>query len=450
MRDYPRVLIVSKSLINDRESAGASLRNWFKEWPKECLAQLFSGVAFDTGAFCSSNFRLGAQERRFGKLFNRLKGSSLGDAAQPVLQAHKGNVASGRREVWRKAVYNCGSRLIESGLWEFIFPPRLSPRLKDWLRTFGPDVMFIQGADVSFMRLPLMIQDEFRIPICFNILDDWVEHLYEKSPLAPLVQNFVRDTFCRLIGRCTRRFTIGGLMAEEYEKRYGVAFSTLMQCDDLERFSMFANEKKAGPHVVEIVYSGTLALDRWRALVELALAAEALRHEGLAIAITAFAPFVPVEAGDSLNNLPGLTVADALADKDVPRVLSAADILFLPESFDEAIRSYIRLSVSTKAHLYMMSGRPVLVYGPPEIGTVDYARREGWGYVVDREGVEPLTAGLRKVLTERDLRGALVQTGLEVAARNHDGKTVRERLRRDLIECVTGTIEDADGRHGNL
>jgi glycosyltransferase involved in cell wall biosynthesis len=208
-----------------------------------------------------------------------------------------------------------------------------------------------------------------------------------------------------------------------------------MQCDDKERFATKLKNIEQSQEI-QIVYSGTLAFGRWRSLVQLAEAAERLRPEGLEIEIIAYAPFVPVEAGDMFQKLPLLLVRSALADDEVPRVLSAADILFLPESFDDANRSFIKLSVSTKAHLYMMSGRPPLVYGPPEVGTIDYARREGWGYVVDLEGIEPLMEALRRLITERDMCEALVQRGKDISQRNHEGKTVRERLRHDLLETT--------------
>jgi hypothetical protein len=434
MERYPRVLIVSKCLINDRDSAGGSVRNWFREWPRECLAQLCSGYTFDSGAFCSSNFKLGTEERRFGWLFFRLKGSALGDAAQPFCESARSHLEESEWKQWRKLVFDFGDLLFQSGVWELIFLPQMSLRLREWLRKFCPDVMFVQGADVSFMRLPLLIHDEFGIPICFNIVDDWVEHLYGKSAMAPLMQNIVRRTFCQLAEKSALRLTIGELMAEEYEKRYRVPFTPLMQCDDSERFNAFAREKRADTGTVGIVYSGSLALDRWKALVELATVAEILRGDGFSITITAYAPFIPKEAGGKLAKMPTLSLCGALPDGHVPHVLSTAKVLFLPESFEPMMRSYTRLSVSTKAHLYMMSGRPILVYGPPEIGTVDYARREKWGYVVDRQGLEPLAIALKRMLTERDLCDTLVKRGFEVAARNHDGKTVRKRLHSALSE----------------
>jgi glycosyltransferase involved in cell wall biosynthesis len=431
MTGFPKILLISKTLINDVDSAGASLRNWFNDWPKDHLAQLYSGVGFESGAFCSCKFQIGPEERLFGKIFSRLKASPLGDAGQPLRRTKTLNDFSNRKW-WQKTIYNTGKLLTRSGLWEIVFPPRLSKRLNEWIMTFKPDVLFVQGCDISFMRLSLMIQRSYGIPVCFNIVDDWVEHLYEESFVAPLIQNVVRHSFRRLAEVSTNRYTIGNLMAEEYQERYGLSFTPLMQCDDVERFKCVKSVRERDWKNINIVYSGTLSLNRWRSFIHLAKAAEGLQTEGVTIKIMIYAPFIPAEAWDKLHKLPAITLHNALTDKDVPKALSDADILFLPESFDESIRAYIKLSVSTKAHLYMMAGRPILVYGPPEIATVVYAKREKWGYVVENEEVNYLSDALRKLLKNKELRDALVMKGKSVAAQNHHGKITRERLRNDL------------------
>lgn len=431
MTGFPKILLISKTLINDVDSAGASLRNWFNDWPKDRLAQLYSGVGFESAAFCSFNFQIGPEERRFGQFFNKLKASPLGEAGQPLRRTKALNDGN-KRKWWKKTLYHTGKLLTQSGLWELVFPPRLSSRLNEWIMTYQPDLLFVQGCDISFMRLSLMIHRAYGIPVCFNIVDDWVEHLYEESFVAPLIQSVVRHSFRRLAEVSSNRYTIGDLMAEEYQERYGLSFTPLMQCDDVERFKCVKSERERDWKDINVVYSGTLSLDRWRSFIHLDKAAEELQTEGVTVKIVIYAPFIPAEAGDKLQKLPAITLQNALTDKDVPQALSDADILFLPESFDGAIRASIKLSVSTKAHLYMMTGRPILVYGPPEIGTVDYAKREKWGYVVEKEGVNYLSDALRRLLINKELRDALVMKGKLVATRNHDGKIIRERLRNDL------------------
>jgi glycosyltransferase involved in cell wall biosynthesis len=435
MPEYPRVLIISKTLINDVDSAGASLRSWFGDWPKDRLAQLYSGISVDRGNLSGLTFQLGPGERRFGRLFNKLKYSQLGLAGQP-LRTEPERPGNKIHSLTKGVVKKIGSSMIESGVWELMFPPMLSTGLRSLIETFRPSILFAQGFDISFMRLPLMLHKVYGIPICLNIVDDWVEHLYENSLFAPRMQIIVRRTFRRLAAASSLRYTIGDLMAEEYQKRYGLSFIPLMQCDNTARFTPVSDEGSRDYRNAEVIYSGSLSLDRWRSFIHLAEAARILKSEGINIRIRVYAPFVPPEGASHIEKYPEITLHDALPDHKVRHVLSTADVLFLPESFDSEIRSYIKLSVSTKCHLYMMTGRPVLVYGPPEIGTVDYAKRETWGFVVEKEGVEYLVDALRKLLTSKELRNFLAMNGTSVAARNHDGHVIRERLRNDFVTLM--------------
>lgn len=425
-RRFPRVLIVTKSQIGDVDSAGAALRSWFKEWPRDQLAQVFSGVPLGSHAFCGQSFHLGPEERRLGRLFFRLKGSSLADAALPYRARTRGGA-------FQSAKQAVGRILVDSGAWELIFAPRLSERLVKFVDSFRPEALFVQGCDIGFMRLPLLISARCGAPIHFDIVDDWVMHLYRGWPLG-LMNGVVRRTFSKLAHASARRYTIGDMMAETYRERYGLDFTPLLQCDDQERFtSARVGGAAAGSDTVEIVYSGSLALRRWESLLDLAEACSRARVPGKRISITAYVPFVPPEAAEALRSAPCLTVKQAVPDAEVPRVLANAGLLFLPESFDRAIGEYIRLSVSTKAHLYMMSGRPALVYGPAGTGTVEYARSHGWAYVVDRPGPEGLVEALQDLLGDERRCLDLTWRAAEVAAARHVGAVVREKLRRALL-----------------
>lgn len=434
MKRFPRVLLVTKSQIGDIDSGSAALRSWFKEWPRDHLAQVFSGGAPVANPFCSRNLQIGPDERRCGRLFFKLKGSSLADTALPYRRPLSAPQPTGAIAT---AARSLGNALIESGLWELAFTPELSRRLNSFVREFNPEAMFVQGCDITFMRLPLLIRAEFGTPIHFDIVDDWVAHLYRGSWLGPVMGRVVKRAFGDLVRASARRYTIGESMAEEYRARYGVPFQPLMQCDDQERFSLARSSVETDDQTVRIVYSGSLALNRWKALLDLSQACAEKRFNGRRLSITVYAPFVPMEAVGPLQDAPHLTVKAAVPDAEVPAILAGADLLFLPESFDPAISNYIKLSVSTKAHLYMMSMRPTLVYGPPGIGTVEYARRYGWAHVLDREGPPHLAAAVQLLLEDAGRRAELVRRGAAVATKFHAGSAVREDLRRSLLATVT-------------
>jgi hypothetical protein len=426
--DFPKILILEKTLLNDADSGACALRNWFKDWPKSCLLQIYSGVTVEQQSFCGSDFQIGKEERRLGNLFFSLKDSTLGELAQPHRMATRQKI-SGRDTVIANAIRTMGNFLVKTGLWELIFPSVLSPRLRKWLYDTRPDIVFFQATDLSFMKLALDIHAAYGIPICVNIVDDWVGHLYKDSILSFFMTWVVRRRFQKLIRRCTCRFVIGDLMAHEYQIRYGLDFEPLRQCDDPSRFPIGMSRLIDKTGTIQIVYSGYLGLGRWESLLELSAAIKPLVTEKIKIEIVAYVPFVPVEASELIKEAHNIRIEASPKDEDVPEVLCGADILFLPESFEAQTRAYTKLSVSTKAHLYMMSERPALVYGPPEIGTVEYAAREGWGFVVSEKSMSALREAVRSLINDMGLREKLVTTGKRVAMRNHAGIAVREKLR---------------------
>lgn len=426
--EYPRTLIVYLSCINQTDQHGMSLRNWFADWPRERLAQIYSGNERGDERFCGHTFKLGPQERRFGRLFFALKGSALGEAASPVFidESTEGGLSRlSWAAVWRHRVSRI---LVESGLWELIFPPVISPGLKAWLNDFQPEVIYCQGYTLSFVWLALALRRELGLPICFHVADDWPTFLYRDSIVAWAIRPLVEHSARELITSAAVRFAIGPTMAAEYESRYGVPVQSLMQCDNIERFRAVTPRRVVEAGDFSIVYTGSLELGRWAPLADLCSATQLLQREGLNVTVTAFASAVPPEAINILREMPHLQILPPPPHDEVPAVLKGADILFLPETFNPGTARMIRLAVSTKAHLYMMSERPILVYAPSITGIVDYARREGWAYVVDRQDVGLLADGVQQLLVDRDLVRQLVQTGVRVALKNHDERVVRQRL----------------------
>ncbi len=428
MLTYPRVLIVHMTCLNASDQHGFSLRSWFAEWPNENLAQIYSGGEVGDARFCGRAFKLGPPERRWGNMFFKLKESQLGEASYPVtLSEKRGNDLKplGSGALLRHRLSEC---LVKSGLWEVMFPPILSARLEQWVRDFAPQVIYCQGYSLGFAWLPMMLKRKFKLPVCFQTGDDWPKYLYQDSAFSWAICSLVRRAARDLVGCASMRFANGARMALEFSERYGVEFVPMMMGDSIERFRQAVREHVGYEGRISVAYMGNLGHRRWVSVMDLCHAASSLRQEGYDIMVTAFVSFVPQEALNLLHELPNLKIIPSLAHELVPAALKGADILFLPEPFDPVEAAEIRLSISTKAHLYMMSERPILVYGSPLTGTVDYAKREGWGYIVCQRGEKLLVDALRRLIGDAGLRESLIRRGLTVALNNHDEASIRQRF----------------------
>lgn len=424
--EYPRVLIVYMTCIHKADQHGLLLRNLFTEWPTENLAQIFSGGDGYGETFCGKTFKLGPPERRFGHLFFRIKHSKFGQSTKPII-LEKSRSQFTLQKVKRTAILKnkFSSFFLSTGVWELIFSPQLSVQLVKWVEDFDPQVIYCQGYDLSFCWLPIMLSERFNIPVVFHTTDDWPNNLYKHFPF---MHRLVLRTTKKLVHLASARIAFSQRMAEGYQKQFGEPFDIVMNCDNFDRFTAAAPARTTEDDVISVVYTGALYYGRWQSIVDLCDAATMLSHKGVQVKITAFTSSLPVEAANVLRNKPNLQVLPPLEHDQIPKFLKGADILFLPETFDPKIANEIRFSISSKAQLYMMSGRPILVYGSPISGIVDYAKREGWAYVVDQPRPELLVNALHRLSTDRTLSSHLIETGIQVALRNHEERKVREHF----------------------
>jgi glycosyltransferase involved in cell wall biosynthesis len=109
-----------------------------------------------------------------------------------------------------------------------------------------------------------------------------------------------------------------------------------------------------------------------------------------------------------------------------------ADVLVICYDFDAKSIRQARYSMPGKLAECMASGTPILVYGPPGLPVVEYARREGWGKVVDRRDPKALQAAVCELMTSAALREQLGRTAQRLAAEWHNAKVVAAACRTIL------------------
>ena len=110
-------------------------------------------------------------------------------------------------------------------------------------------------------------------------------------------------------------------------------------------------------------------------------------------------------------------------------------MLVLPVNFDGATIEYVRLSFPTKLPAYMLSGTPILAYGPEEVAQIRLARDEGWGRVVSRRDRPLLKAAIRALCQPGDGRAQLGRRAQDVAQRDHDASRVRAGFQQAIASA---------------
>lgn len=427
---YPRVLIVLMTKIRAEDPGNLLIRTQFGLWPRECLAQIHATAdSGGRGDFCGHYYRIQRKDRCLGRLFERLRAGVFGMVAMQTARGTEG-ARPARRPArwWAVAQKRVGDWLVNSGFWEILFRLRLSADVEKFVERFKPDAIYCQGYSLGFATLPLLISRRFRIPICFQTTDDWPRSLYRLSPVGVALRRRARD----LIQASRVRFAFGEKMRETFERRYGVPFEVSYHLDDPGRFPAAARPTNLVP---TIVYVGSLGHRRYEAILDLSAAVSALAPRLGQIRIRVLCDGIPRDAPADLRKAPHLDFQPMPAHDDLPGILAGTNVLFLPESFTEH-RAAIELSISTKAHLYMASRRPIIVYGPAYSGVVTYAASEGWGIVVTSRDRAQLMAGLEQALSATAQVQQCVARAQACFHRNHDLAGGRNRFRQMLVDAV--------------
>ncbi len=442
----PRILIVTIGRINasDNTNNGLFLRNLFGSLlPRENLGQIYSsGDNGDTGFF-GHYYQMKNCDRTLGSLFYKLKGNIIN--ILPVTSTDK---ASSYLKTKTQSLKNLLQRLlIDTGIYELIFRPRLSKEMIHWVEKFQPDIIFAQGYNLTFTWLPVLLKKAIGAKLVFLTTDDWPTYLYSGQIGEPtlfrwLIRPIVKTATDQLLSEVDMAFAFGQPMTKEYALRYGKPFLTLNHADSQLRFDNANPLRINPPDITTIVVIGNYNQFRWPLLMDINAACESLLNDGINTRLLVLSSAIEQQGIEALSTAQFIDILPDPGNELLPSYLKGADILLLAEGFDEGFVSAIKLSISSKAHLFMFSHRPIIVYAHPGTGIANYAQEFGWGKLVTHRSAIELAAAIRKLIEDKDYRNRLIARADQVATVFHSHKVNQATLLTGLTSCLAHHGED--------
>jgi glycosyltransferase involved in cell wall biosynthesis len=433
-QQYPRVLVVAAQPIN-HEPHGLMMANLFQDWPLDRLAQVHAGLEGPLPELCRRHWRVTLADVPVDRLVRRAIGGRrdqlLGRpsaGSPPAL----GKAVSGERSRVRTAVHGIASS------WADCLRYRLPGEFWDWVADFQPDVTYSLLGTIRIMTLAIEIADRVGRPLVPHFMDDWPSTHYRSSVLSRIPRRVMLSRIRAVVRRAPFGLTICKAMGEEYQRRYGLRFAEFMNCVEVppECPSLPA---RGADHPVRFLYVGGLHLGRWRSLTQVGAALDRLAQQGYPTELLIYArPAELQEFGPALTACRVVRLGGTLAPDEVLPTLREADVLLHVEAFDDTIRAYTRLSLSTKIPQCMSSGRPILAYGPAELASVRYVEECGCGRVVGSDDSSALAAAVKELALDAGLRQRLGRRGWEIAHQRHNAQKERERFRRVLALAANG------------
>jgi glycosyltransferase involved in cell wall biosynthesis len=435
---FPRVLVVVMSRINAADTAnnGLLLRNIFGGWPKEKLAQIYSSGGNGDKGFFGRYYQLGPLDRRRGSLFYKLKADIQNETAARHYESAS-TITVPNRVFSLKCILK--RLLVDTGVYELLFRPRLSKEMLAWVKDFKPDIIFAQGYNLTFTWLPVMLKEHTKARMAFLTTDDWPTYLYsgqlgEPRIFSSLLRGVVKRATHRLMSAVDVPFAFGQPMADEYTARYGKRFISLSHFDDPQRYEDAIPQRTNPPGISTILAMGYFNKFRWPLLLDANECCRRLSDQGINARISVLLSGIDPEGARELAKASHIDILDDPGNDLLPGYLKGADVLLLAEGFDESFVAAIRLSVSTKSHLFMFSRRPIIVYAHPDTGVAKYASMHRWGRVIAERDIQALSAAIRDILSDADEASRLVAHAKNTANAFH----LREVIQVQLLNTLTG------------
>jgi glycosyltransferase involved in cell wall biosynthesis len=424
LEERPRVLLLTSSAFNTYSGGGITLSNLFRGWPRDRLAVVHNDPLPPDTEPCARYYLLREEELGWQWPLRAWARKRSSPPSSGVVEASSTASPPARRRGRRGLQRALTLITSEGGLQD---RAGLTPELRTWVADFAPQVIYTFLGSLGFVRLARALADDSGAALVVHMMDDWPSTRYRGGLLGPWLRATLDRDLREVFARATVRLGIGADMCAEYGRRYGREFAPFHNVLELDAWRPHVRRDWRVSSPLQVLYAGSILEYAQRdALLDVARAVGELRAEGVDVTLQLQTPFGRADAQRGhFETLPGVVWGEAPDEATIAARLASADVLLLPVNFDARTVDYVRLSFPTKLPAYLLSGTPVLAYGPEAVAQIRLARDEGWGQVVGRRDSGALKQALRDLASDADRRERLGRRAQEVAARDHDAARVR-------------------------
>lgn len=378
--EYPKILLIDNTKIGSLSATGQLKENFFSDWPKGHLMQVYVSGKARIGVFMRKN--TGAVEKNY---LNH-----------------------------RKVIDRC--------------------------KLFNPDVIYYRPLpnNMKFYELANNLIAEIDAPFVVHIADDWPNLLARKQP-----ENYeqINNKLIEVLHKADTCFCISDQMALAYRKRYGIDFIPLSNCVRPSEWNTFKikKSKSSSDKTFVMRFAGALADNmNFFSIKRVAKIVSELQKEIDFRFELYVLPQWKQKALYNFGDMLGVRVYDAnLSANEYTKLLATADALLIAYNFDSNSVEYVRYSMANKFPECLASGTPTLVYGPREVATVEYAIKTGVAITVTEPNEDLLKKAIRELTSDFQANEKLGQLARSYVFKHHNF----EKIHTDFVNILRRAAE---------
>ncbi len=430
----PRVLIVSHNALSSTQSNGKTMLAFFKNWDRECLAQLYLTTDVPDFSVCERFFQINDFDVLKRVLLDRrVQGRVVTRADIAAVKSYKDAVTAKRSVAMLKKRGAPLVRFARDLMWRL--GGYRTRELCAFIDDFDPQAVFFQSSSGVFaFSLVKWICTARNIPLIMQTTDDYVTQMATWDPFSWIQVARLTKMYRWAVFYSSQVIAIGDKMVQEYRMRFGGSYYVAMN----SVASLNLPKPETGRDKVRFLYAGNLVLNRWRVLGVISQCLKELDQEqNLKGELHIYSLNQPCPEGlRQLNNAPYSSFNGAVNTEQLNKLKTASDVLVHVEAFDHINRHITRLSISTKIPEYLASGRCIFAVGPDDVASIQYIVEHDLGVAVTFIDKAKIKNALADIMKTPEKRAEYAEKGIGVAKARHNAEKTAEDIKQMIICAV--------------
>lgn len=430
---FPKVLILGQ-YFDKKSGSGITLTNLFKSWHKNNIAVAAADIYNPDFSVCEKFYRIGDKEIIRGFPFN-LKFHAESSKSGIVINDNIKRTA--------KEFIPQQTSKIESFKDQLLFVTgqihrrrkfQASKDFLSWVNEFSPDIIYTQLSSYELIRFVSEMHLLLGKPLIVHMMDDWPETITtkQKGIFKSFWSYHINGELLQIFKKSALLLSISEAMSEEYLVRYNYNFLPFHNPIDIINWTSGFKKDYSRKDNFVILYAGRVGTGLQNCLIEIALAIKSLISKGFNIEFhiqATNANFIL----DELGKFDFVTIKGLAEYNELPDIFTSADLLLLPNDFDNKAISFLKYSMPTKASEYMVSGTPILLYSSSETAITNHALKHDWAFVVSENSKDKIETAISELYENEALRMTIGKKAKEFAIQNYDSEKVRADFKKAII-----------------
>lgn len=429
---YPRVLVISHNVFSKETNMGQTLRAFFCNWDKECLAQLYFRPEIPNDDVCLKYYRYTDKDAIKSIVKRWHKGSSFNEQDVSYNMKTKAScfddsAASKAYKIGRKRtafIYSSRDTIWRVSAWH-------NKDLMKWVKEFDPEIIFLASGDYSFgYRIAYKLSKELDIPLVTSCFDDF--YLFDingRSLLGKIRHPLFMNVVKRTISRSSLVITFNDLMKEDYDRLFSRDCLLLLNPSTSKNICKNPSDRSK-----TLAFVGNINLGRYKQLIAIGRALKRIDNDDIPKFIDVYSAENSEEILKDMIMDNGILFHGKIPYEEVQELIASSGLLVHTESFDEEIRRRVKYSFSTKIAGYLASVTPILAYGPSETASINYLKKNEAAFVAT--STEELEETIVRAFTSTADRERVVANAQRLCEKNHNAEKNQELLLNALKAVV--------------